>query len=335
MLRSSYIRGPAYVNLGGRVFLTKSDVSVRYDLGIFEPESEIYGPLTPRVSERIAEVSFTPIGTFSVDDIHALCPLAGFSDFIGGSIFGDSASGGSGTWVDGTRAGRSLYIQGRDGEKLTWTKGAAVSKMPDLTFSATKTILGGVTLVALGDADGSASGWTDDWMTASSGQSWAPSGTLTPYTQPYSVAVSGGTWADNFGAIETVDGVTFSMNASVDPHGSDTYGRVDMTWGGFEVTARFTPANISAMNLANTLLNKLWGTGAVSRGSVVPPAAAGTAFVVQGIGSGAGIKAVMANPAIVDAGLMFSNKSPRVSEIQLRFSRFTTSDVPITLTGLE
>lgn len=341
MTRLQYIRGPGLVQYGGVTFITKGGIQVKHDLGIFQPETDLYGPLASRIGERIAEVSFTPVGTFSAGECGLLWPLHGHYDFVGGSIFGTSAASGHptpGVWADTTKPGNALYIKGRNGEQLYYPM-AGVSKMPDIKFSANDTLVGGVTLIALGEADGTAtSGWNDDWLSGASAAWNPPTVGLNPYTQPYTVVLTGGGYdaISLFADIQTVDGVTLSFGESMDRHPTDTYGVMDLTWGPLEVTASFAPANMSVSDLMAAMLTVIGtsagGTVAGSRGSVIPSSASGSALTVTGIGSGAGLKGVMANPAIVEHGFNFDLKGPRVPGITLKFSRFTNTDVPFTLT---
>ncbi len=342
LTRTQYIRGPGIVQYGGTTFFSKGGIEVRHDLGIFRPETDLYGPLAPRIGQRIAEVSFTPVGSFTATECALLWPLHGFADFLGGSIFGKSgASGHTGTptWDSSSGFTNSLVVWGKNGEKLAYTT-AGVTKMPDIKFSANQTLVGSVTLTAIGEGDGTAtSGWNDDWLSGASAAWVTPSGGLNPYTQPYSVAVTGGSYGTipSFGAIETVDGVTLSFQHSVDRHETDNYGVMDMSWGALEVMASFTPVNMSVSDFMALMLTAIGtsagGTVAGARGSVIPFAASGTGLVINGLGSGAGLSAIMANPAVLEHGFHFDTKGPRVSGVRLGFSRFLATDVPFTLTG--
>ena len=328
MTRLQYIRGPGYVSLGGTVFATKGGITVRHNIATFRPETDLYGPLAARIGDRVAEISFTPLGTFTQAEVNKLWPLHNMADYVGGSIFG--ASGGSNTWADGTRAGQALIIYGRDGQTLTYPS-AAVSKMPDISFSATKTLIGGVTVTALGDA--TASGWQDAWVSGASGTYSNPGVAMNPYTQQYSVVLSSTGGFSDFTGVDTTDGFTVSFGETTDPHMTDGQGTVDLTWGQIEPVVSFTPVNFTVAQLLTDYLNKFQGAGGLPRGSILPPAVEGSQLVLQGVGSNTALKLTMANPALTEHGLQWDTKNPRFSGMQFAFSRFASTDIPFVIVG--
>lgn len=339
-VRTEYIRGPAFISFAGTKFISKGGVTVRHNIGVFRPETDLYGPLAARVGERMAEVSFTPIGTFTQGECDLLWPLHNYSDYVGASIFGAGATAANasrGAVYDdtpATRLGAELYIQGRDGRRLTYAM-SAVSKMPDITFSATKTLIGGVTLMALGDGGTGASGWKDT-LFAEAASAWAnPAVALNPYTQPYSVTLAGGaaTGFANFTNVETTDGFTVSFGESTDNHPTDAYGVADVTWSQIEPVVSFTPVNYSAASLVADFWAKMQGAGSVSRGGILPPAVAGSTLTLVGRSSATGLSLVMANPALTESGFQFDTRSSRQSGMQFAFSRFASDDIPFRIVG--
>ena len=308
MNRVSYIRGPARVVYNGHEYQTKGGIKIEHDLAIFKPESDLYGPLDGRLGDRVARISFTPIGIFDANAIADFWPLSGVSDFIGGSIFG-APSGTS--WNDGIMAGRALKIFAKDTNTLEYV--SAVSKMPDLILSATKTTIGMVTLTGLG-VTGS-SDWESDYVAATGTSTWvAPTGDVNPVTQSYSVAASG---EGNLPSIiETTDGVTVSFNEATDSHMADSVGTVDLTWRSLEVVARFTPVNVTvAQMIAAAFTGRAQGTGAVRGASMV--LANSAQLVIRGKGAATPYQLTVNRPYIDSMPFEYSPQAPRVGQFSL------------------
>ncbi|HWM26601.1 MAG TPA: hypothetical protein VNP98_17420 [Chthoniobacterales bacterium] len=118
-------RGPAMVTHRGGVFFSKEDIVVDLNHETKGMPSSAFGELTQVRQGVKATTKFRPVGEF--EHLGVLFPYA--STPIGASIFGD--------------ADYPLLIQPLDDAQAQTTfKAAALSKMPDLSFTATDTLLG-------------------------------------------------------------------------------------------------------------------------------------------------------------------------------------------------
>lgn len=126
-------RGPAMVSFNGGFFFSKDDITVDLSKDTKPIPSSAFGPLTEINQGIKASAKFTPVGEF--EHLGVLWPYA--STPVGKSIFGD--------------ADVPLLIQPLDTtQKQTRFKAAALSKMPDLNFTATDTLLGDVEFQMVG-----------------------------------------------------------------------------------------------------------------------------------------------------------------------------------------
>lgn len=117
----------------GGVFFTREDLVVELNKEVKDIPSAAFGPLT-QVNQGVkATAKFRPIGEF--EHLGVLWPYA--ETPVGRSIFGD--------------ADYPLLIQPLDDtQKQTRFKAAGISKMPDLQFTATDTLIGDVEFQMVG-----------------------------------------------------------------------------------------------------------------------------------------------------------------------------------------
>lgn len=126
-------RGPAMVTRGAGFFFSKEDIVVDLSKDTKPIPSSAFGPLTEINQGIKASAKFTPVGEFEHLDI--LWPYAATP--VGSSIFGP--------------ADVPLLIQPLDTtQKQTRFKASALSKMPDLNFTASDTLLGDVEFQMVG-----------------------------------------------------------------------------------------------------------------------------------------------------------------------------------------
>ncbi len=240
--RTTIIRGPAIITYDSVVMYTEDDIILTPGLTTFDVPTSMFGKADVRLDDIVTEVTFKPVGNWGYRSV--LYPHA--NPTIGSSLFGATD--------------KDLTIQTLAGQLLTW-KAAAITKMPDLTLSANKTMFGSATFVCIG-ANNTA--WTDDAKRAVvaandfSDVSFDPADIL---TQPYSLA-----WGavSPWDAIETESGVVMTFELAAQPVTTDSEGTIDMTIEGVEVTAKLTPVGISEAQLLALL--KIQGTG-VTRGA--------------------------------------------------------------------
>jgi hypothetical protein len=126
-------RGPALVLFNGGSFFSKADIIVDLTKNTKVLESSAFGPLTEVNQGLVASTKFTPVGEF--ESLGVLWPYA--STPPGTSIFGGGDV--------------PLLIQPLDNtQKQVRFFAAGVSKMPDLNFTATDTLIGEVDFEMIG-----------------------------------------------------------------------------------------------------------------------------------------------------------------------------------------
>lgn len=126
-------RGPALVLFNGGSFFSKADIIVDLSKNTKVLESSAFGPLTEINQGVVATTKFTPVGEF--ESLGVLWPYAATPP--GTSIFGG--------------ADTPLLIQPLDNtQKQVRFFAAGVSKMPDLNFTATDTLIGEVDFEMIG-----------------------------------------------------------------------------------------------------------------------------------------------------------------------------------------
>jgi hypothetical protein len=126
-------RGPAMITHRGGFFFTKEDLVIELNKETKAMPSAAFGPLTEVNQGVKATAKFRPVGEF--EHLSVLWPYA--STPVGSSIFGDDDY--------------PLLIQPIDDtQQQCRFKAAAVSKMPDLFFTATDTLIGDVEFQMVG-----------------------------------------------------------------------------------------------------------------------------------------------------------------------------------------
>lgn len=128
--RASIIRGPAIVTFGGETFYSKGDITYGPTVGTFDVETDRFGVVDTRHSDRRFEISFEPIGEWEA--LSVLFPYA--TTAYGASVYGASDS--------------ALVIHTLAGTKYTFHN-AAVTSMPGIRAGVSQTLLGEVTFTAL------------------------------------------------------------------------------------------------------------------------------------------------------------------------------------------
>ncbi len=288
--RTAFVRGPAIVTFNGATFHSKGDIEFELGVETFPVETAIHGKVDERVRERVARVRFTPAGEW--ENLSVLWPYASTS--IGASIF--------------TGSDLPLVIQGADGRKVTLSA-AAVTKMPDIILSTTRTLIGQVEFTGIGSD-------TIPWTTADSlvaeasnaysDITFSPSAIL---TQPYTAA-----WGASppWSSFETLEGFTVSFETSFGDVSTDAGGLIDMTLGGIAVVARCQPVGISQAQLITAI--GVQGTGNARGRSLL----AGANNLVI---SGTGVVVTVRKANIRTAPLRYGNTTPRIGEVEFVANR--------------
>lgn len=241
MDRTTLITGPALVTHNGGSFFSKDDIQPKISAVTMKITDSAHGEVDEREIEAEVEVSITPDGRWEPATVAALWPYA--NSIIGASIYGATdlplvMSGGENT---------------NNGEIHTIIA-AGITKMPSLTLSSTKTLVGAATWRGI---RGKGLAWTAPnslYSIATSGGSVADSDydPAKIKTQAYHAtwgAYSG--WA-NF---DTQDGWAIEFDMQLEPIHVDSIGVIDYRFKSLSVMARAIPVGPTATQvLTNTII---------------------------------------------------------------------------------
>lgn len=291
--RSSIISGPAIVQFGGQTFWSKGDVKVDITNDLFEILTSTFGPVDERASDRRVVVSFEPSGAFTSGVAAVLWPYAGTA--VGTSLFGSSDS--------------ALVVHGRDGRKIT-VHAAAVTKMPSIFASVSRTMIGEVTFTGLlknnTDPTNAAAYLTEASVAYPGDTGFAVSDIL---TKAYSsVWGASSPWS----SFSTEAGWTIDFDLSLAEQKVDGLGTVDMTLASLKVSAKSIPVGPTAADI----LAKVNGTGGLG-------ASIATSDNLNISATGVYLRLYRA--ALQESGLIFGSEAKRVKESTWIATRGVTS----------
>lgn len=310
--RDSIIRGPALVKYGTAgsevSFWTRGDIELNYNLDTFNIDTSMHGKVDERVKEVLPTISFTPVGEW--ENLAVLFPYLG-------TINGVDSTFKVGSSVLGA-ADKNLIIHTLAGKIYTFPC-AAITKMPDVTLSATKPLLGACTFTAFRKYN---TAWTaaSSLVTITSGAladtTFDPAKVI---TQPYTCA-----WTAPMAAFETQEGLTIAFDLGLDPVETDSYGVLDMTIRSLGVMARCVPLGGDVTEASLLSAMKLQDTGNARGRSLL---AGGADFIATGVVDST-VVATVKNAAIKQAGYRFGNTVLRVGEVGFVGNRSFPSGVP-------
>ena len=293
--RGSVLRGPAIIEVGStspKTIRTAGDIRCNMRLDTFDIPSSEYGNIDQRRNNVVIELSFTPVGTVDADMLALFLPHLSLP--IGGSLFGASDT----KWT----------IKPVAGPGKIELHAAAVTKMPDLVISATKTSFGEVTVTALlknaTEWDNAAARYT--YTGSGSALSPAAISTAAIPTIPASV-----TWGTILSGIKTQDGVTVSFDMETNEEESDEDGIFDVTLRNLQASAKFTPVSGATESALVTALG-LQGTG-ILRGTSTTGADLTIAAVRPG-----GLQVVIPSARLAEVPLTWGMESRRFGELTFR-----------------
>lgn len=229
--RSTIITGPCVIGFNTHTFYSESDVTITTNKETFDIESSRLGKIDERDKDIKFTVAFKPLG--DITNYSTLWPYA--ATVTGASIF--------------TGTDRPLTVQGVDGELWTFAS-AAITKMPNITMSATKTIIGEVEFTCIRTNNTAWSG-VNSIVAITSGSfsdTTFPTDSLI-LTQPVVAAWGSSPW----NAIQTKDGTEVEFNLSLTPIETDTDGTVDFRFTKLEVMAKLTPLNTTDAQMLTAL----------------------------------------------------------------------------------
>lgn len=286
----------------GDIVYTAGDVVVTPKMPTFKIPTAFYGDSTDERIEQIEyEITFTPSGQLLETYVNAVYgEVAALA--IGASILGSTD--------------RALVVWAKNGEKHTFPN-AFSSKPADIIYSATKTLFGQQTFLALrkkntawSAADSihkiETASFTDTSFLASA----VPTG-------PYAVA-----WGATspFSNLVGAGDAVFSCNPSWEPVATNDDGVIDYRLKDLTASVKFQPLGCTLSELKAANVNALSTNG---RGSSL--ATAGKAFTITGPSTFPQISADKA--MAMESPFQFGTSVNRVGEVEFRFVRVAPADL--------
>jgi len=311
--RNTIVRGPAIVKVtsytapltqnGSPVahtytFRTKSDVVFTPETRVFDVESSELGKIDQRASELLNTAVFTPVGVVDADGVGILWPH--LAKLPGQSLFGDY-----------DMEVEVIPVAGGRGVKL-WN--AAVTKMPDIFISSTKTQIGEVTLRGIIDDDYD---WGEDNHVSFGDWDTPTLAAISPSGIPTCSPIVA--WGSGMSDIKTADGVSISFDLQTQDETEDEVGVYDITVTDLKATARFTPVAGFDLDELSDILHRAQGRrrgGSVRRDNLV----------VTSMYAG-GLVVTVYNAALLSAPMTFGATAKRFGELTFEGARGTGNAV--------
>lgn len=264
-------------------------------LDTFEIPSSEFGAIDQRRNNVPISLTFQPVGVINAQLIPIYWPHLSLP--IGASLFGaDDAT---------------CEIFPVDGKEALTLKAVAITNMPDIIISATKTTLGELTMTSL---LGNEASWSDAtaryaYFATKNFPSPGEIDIANIPTMPAHVA-----WGDGFTDIKTGEGVTFAFNMETNNEECDEDGIFDVTLSNISVSATLSPLTTTV----GALLTRMGLQGAgVLRGT----STAGHDLTGQASRIG-GLKVKLPSARLANLPLNFGMTSRRIGE--LTFQGFRT-----------
>lgn len=219
--------GPAVVQYNGFKYYTTDTITMTPDIKLRQMISAYFGPVDSRVTDKLFNFSFTPFGMMN-NNAAAYFPF-GSSD-IGKLLMPD---------VD-----TPIYIFTSEGEKITIPAGM-ISKSPQLLLGTDKGPFGQMALAGLGDItaeDAAAAAHYTIETAAIDAHALDPDKAPTP---AYKAVVTTAGTPDTTVDIDSEEGFTVDIAATLAPRRVNRYGTVNFKLTGLSPTAAFTPYNLT------------------------------------------------------------------------------------------
>ena len=256
MNRSALVQGPAKLIFnaaaGAVTFHAQNDFAYSINRRTVPISTSLHGQIDLREQDISLDLSVKPDGRFDAGLIAALWPYS-------------NSVPGAGLWTD---TDRSLVIHGSDGAKHTLAA-VAVTKMPDLLFSAIATMVGEVGFTGLAANGSSFSTANRLYTIAASADPVDTAFTVAGIKmQPYTATWTGFTGFTNF---ETQDGFRVSFNLQTEDQEIDSQGVYQKIIKSVGIAVRCIPLGPSSANIDAAL--KTQGSGA-ARGRSLDASAA-------------------------------------------------------------
>lgn len=298
---TSIIRGPAIITFNAVTFYTAGDIRVKTNRETFNIMTSTHGKVDERDKQIFTEISFTPFGKVNAGLLSVLYPHTS-------CVQGSSAMPAS---------DKDVVIWPINGKEKATYKNAFVFKMPDLFLSPVKTMLGEVTLYAIGK---NAEPWsTAEHFVSLTDAAFSDTSLSLAETPTVSYTAALGALSAPWNSIMTKSGWTISINAGIEPDEEDTVGVYDYVYTeNSSVTARCNPIGIGVADL-HSLAATFQGTGA-GRGASVTTNAATLAIT-----GGSGKPYINVYKAFLKMPSHVYGKGHRVDELTLETARGITN----------
>ncbi len=300
--RGSVLRGPAIIKLGNHIIRTAGDIQLSMGLDTFEIPSSEFGPIDQRRNNVMLSATFTPVGEVTADMLALYWPHLALP--IGVSLFGATDI--------------ACDIVPVTGKEMLKFKAAAVTQMPNIIISATKTSLGEMTITGLLANEA-------NWDAEAARYEYTPNGSAPNLgaidvnniaTMPARV-----NWGDGFTDLKTGEGVTVAFAMETNDEECDEDGIFDVTLGNITASATLTPLNTTV----GALLARMGLQGSnVLRGT----STAGFDLSVQASRQG-GLKVTIPSARLANLPLAYGMQSRRIGELTLQ--GFRTSGAAATV----
>jgi len=285
------------------VVFSQDDISIDVSHETNILSTSAHGQVDERSSDSIVEATFTPEGRWTSASRALLWPY-------GNAVPGDSIMG----------ADTPTLFHGSDGGLHT-IPASAVTSMPSIFLSASRTMIGPVTIRGVRKTGVEWSGAESLYATSPTGSTFADAtfAEAELIIQKYT-----GAWAaiGGFDAIETVDGWTIDFDLQIDPIVTDDLGTVDFRYRSLAVSARCTP--VDPLPAEILVAQQIQGTGAArGRSLAAGPGAVASDLIITGANGTTVI--TLKNAALKGVGFRFGASVLREGEIAFVAGRpFTT-----------
>lgn len=308
--RGSTLRGPAYITFGGQTIRTAGDIKVVFGINTFDVPSSEFGTIDKRRNSISISLTFTPVGIVSADMIPVLWPHLALN--AGDSLFGASDD--------------ACVISPLNGSGRITLHNCAVTKMPNIVVSATKTSIGECTITSL-------LANATDWSNAAARFTYAPSfnvddlGAIDTTAIPTMPARVQWGSASPWTTILSGEGVDLSFDMATTDEQTDEDGIVDMFVSTITPSATFIPIGATEANWLARL--GLQGTDEASANVLRGTPLTGKQLTVAASRAG-GLQVVVPNCTVAQLPFAYGLSSRRIGAVTL--TGFRTSGAAATIT---
>ena len=298
------IEGPAVIEFNGAVYYTEGTINLAPDLSMHEIVSSYYGPVDRRVTDKVFNLTFTPIGMFSI--AAAKYFPYGISD-LGKNI------------APVTDA--PVVIWTAAGTKISFPAGV-ISKSPQLNLAVGKMPMGQMGIACMGDltkVDAAADAHYTISTAAIEAHSLDPAKIVTPGYKAVLTPSAGDPVT-----LDSEDGFVFDVGAALTARKVNAYGTVNYKLTAFKPTISFTPYGRTEAEML-ALLN-VQGTGAARLGQSNRLSQSLT--VTPNTATDKGVTVVFADCQIESGSLLFGATDPRHGQYAFVPSMTVVEGVP-------